>query len=106
MLDAYVRLNKMSEVNRTCTQQEQTRFIDFQINLCLNKFIDKVHGHLRQAAVDSSPLIYFFFMLELFANGAILFILIKMSVFLLLSTAVQNVPTLGFISVDFKKDFY
>lgn len=45
-------------------------------------------------------------MLELFANGAILFILIKMSAFLLLSAAVQNVPTLGFISVDFKKDFH
>lgn len=43
----------------------------------------------------------YFFMLELFSNDAILFILIKMSAFLFLSMAVQKNTALGFISESF-----
>ena len=50
--------------------------------------------------LNSFALIYFF-MLQLLANGAILFILIKMSAFLFLSIAVQNGPAIGFISEGF-----
>lgn len=40
-------------------------------------------------------------MLELFVNGAIFSILIKMSAFLFLSMAMQNGRALGFISEGF-----
>ena len=54
----------------------------------------------HKVTLNSFALIYFF-MLELLANGTILFILIKMSAFLFLSMAVQNGPALGFISEGF-----
>lgn len=55
---------------------------------------------MQKVTLNSFALIHFF-VLELFANGAILFILIKMSAFLFLGMAVQNGPVLGFIFKDF-----
>lgn len=52
---------------------------------------------MEKVTLKSFALIHFF-MLELFANGAILFIIIKMFAFLFLSAAEHNGPVFGFIS--------